>query len=348
MGGSEQRLADELVTGRASRVSKRWIAKRLVVLLVCGLGLYAVAPRLIEVFSAAPRLVTLDLWWFTGILVAQAGSFIALWVLIGICIHSRDWFVIATSNLTSTAVGRIVPGGGAASAAMNLRMLTTAGIPAATAATGVTAFSLISTGMLFAMPLLALPSILAGVPVSPGLAQAAWVGIGFFVILFVAAMVLLTLDGPLRVSGHLAERAINLFRRRKRALSGLPQRLIEERNLIRATLGTDWHRALGAAVIKTFLEFMALMGALLAVGASPDPGLVVLAFSAASVLTTVPVTPGGLGFVEAGLTGTLVLAGVSAGDAALATLAFRLVSYWLPMLLGVGALFLFRSRYKSI
>jgi uncharacterized protein (TIRG00374 family) len=347
MGGTEQRLADELVTGRASRGSKRRIAKRLVVLMVCGVGLYAVAPGLIKVFSAAPRLVTLDLWWFFGILVAQAGSFVALWALIGICIHSRDWFVIATTNLTSTAVGRIVPGGGAASAAMNLRMLTTAGVPAATAATGVTAFSLISTGMLFAMPLLALPSILAGVPVSPGLAQAAWVGIGFFVVLFVTAMVLVTLDRPLRVTGRLVQRVANLFRR-KQALARLPDRLIEERNLIRKTLGTEWHRALSAAVIKTFLEFMALMGALLAVGASPDPGLVVLAFSAASVLTTVPITPGGLGFVEAGLTGTLVLAGVSAGDAALATLAFRLVSYWLPMLLGVGALFMFRGRYKSL
>ena len=52
--------------------------------------------------------------------------------------------------------------------------------------------------------------------------------------------------------------------------------------------------------------------------------------------------------MEAGLTGTLVLAGVSAAEAALATLAFRLVSYWLPMLFGVGALFLFRARYKSL
>jgi uncharacterized protein (TIRG00374 family) len=348
MNGTEDRLADELVTGRASRGSRRTIAKRLVVLLVCGVGLYAVGPGLIEVFSAAPRLVTLDLWWFIGILLAQAGSFVALWGLIGICIHSRDWFVIATSNLTSTAVGRIVPGGGAASAAMNLRMLTTAGVPRSTAASGVTAFSVISTGMLFAMPLLALPSILAGVPVSPGLAQAAWVGIGFFVVLFVTAVVVLTLNRPLRLAGRIAERAINAFRRRGRVLSGLPDRLIKERNLLRATLGADWHRALAAAVIKTFLEFMALMGALIAVGASPDPGLVVLAFSAASVLTTVPVTPGGLGFVEAGLTGTLVLAGVSAADAALATLAFRLVSYWLPMLFGVGALFLFRARYKSL
>jgi uncharacterized protein (TIRG00374 family) len=226
--------------------------------------------------------------------------------------------------------------------------LTIAGVPAATAATGVTAFSLISTGMLFAMPLLALPSILAGVPVSPGLAQAAWIGIGFFTVLFAVATVLLTLDRPLRLSGRIAERVINLFRRQERALSGLPKRLIKERNLIRATLGTDWHRALGAAVVKTFLEFVALMGALLAVGASPDPGLVVLAFSAAAVLATIPITPGGLGFVEAGLTGTLVLAGVSAGDAALATLAYRMVSYWLPMLFGIGTLFWFRARFKSL
>ena len=38
----------------------------------------------------------------------------------------------------------------------------------------------------------------------------------------------------------------------------------------------------------------------------------------------------GLGFVEAGLTAALALAGVPAASAVVATLAYRLVSYWLP------------------
>ena len=64
---------------------------------------------------------------------------------------------------------------------------------------------------------------------------------------------------------------------------------------------------------------------------SRDRALVLLAYSASMVLAMIPITPGGLGFVEAGLTGLLALAGVNAGDAVLATLAYRMVSFWLPL-----------------
>ncbi|MDP9262258.1 MAG: flippase-like domain-containing protein, partial [Actinomycetota bacterium] len=59
----------------------------------------------------------------------------------------------------------------------------------------------------------------------------------------------------------------------------------------------------------------------------------------------IPFTPGGLGFVEAGLVGGLTLAGVSPQDAVVATLVYRLVSFWLPIPAGAGAYVLFRRRY---
>jgi uncharacterized protein (TIRG00374 family) len=65
----------------------------------------------------------------------------------------------------------------------------------------------------------------------------------------------------------------------------------------------------------------------------------------AQILAQIPLTPGGLGFVEAGLTATLVLAGVSAAEAALATLAYRVFSYWLPLPVGPVAALAFRHRY---
>ena len=70
-----------------------------------------------------------------------------------------------------------------------------------------------------------------------------------------------------------------------------------------------------------------------------------LAFVAAAFLGMIPLTPGGLGFVEAGLTGLLALAGVSAGAAVVATLAYRLVSFWLPIPAGGVAYLMFRHRY---
>jgi uncharacterized protein (TIRG00374 family) len=65
------------------------------------------------------------------------------------------------------------------------------------------------------------------------------------------------------------------------------------------------------------------------------------------VLAQIPLTPGGLGFVEAGLTGTLALAGVHGGPAVLASLAYRLASYWLPLPAGLAAWILHRRRYGT-
>ena len=67
----------------------------------------------------------------------------------------------------------------------------------------------------------------------------------------------------------------------------------------------------------------------------------------AIVLAQIPVTPGALGFVEAGLMAMLVLAGVGAADAALATLAYRLASYWLPLPAGAAAWGIHAWRYRD-
>jgi uncharacterized protein (TIRG00374 family) len=91
-------------------------------------------------------------------------------------------------------------------------------------------------------------------------------------------------------------------------------------------------------------DLLALVTALIAVGAHPPFSLVLLAFVAAQLLAQIPVTPGGIGVVEAGLTATLALAGVRGGDAALATLAYRLVSYWLMLPAGLVAWLVHRRR----
>jgi hypothetical protein len=63
------------------------------------------------------------------------------------------------------------------------------------------------------------------------------------------------------------------------------------------------------------------------------------------ILTWIPLTPGGLGFVEVGLAATLGLAGVGAAEATTAVLAYRLVSFWLPIPAGAAAGALFRRRF---
>ena len=130
-------------------------------------------------------------------------------------------------------------------------------------------------------------------------------------------------------------------------VADLPQRLLLQRDRIKAAFGERWHLALAGVVGKVGFDYLALVCCLAAVGARPDPALVLLAYVAGALLALIPVTPGGLGFVEAGLTGMLALAGVSAQQALVGTLAYRLVAFWLPLPVGGIAYLLFRRRYGA-
>ena len=110
-------------------------------------------------------------------------------------------------------------------------------------------------------------------------------------------------------------------------------------------LGKKWWQALLLTTGRLGLDFGCLLGSLRATGADPRPSLVLLAYSAAGIIALLPITPGGLGIVEASLSSLLILAGVHGGDAVLATLTYRIASYWLPLLAGPGAYLLYRHRY---
>ena len=131
------------------------------------------------------------------------------------------------------------------------------------------------------------------------------------------------------------------------AYLGVAAELLRERDFIRETLGRRWKAALASGAGSTAFDYVALLAALRAVGANPQPSLVLLAYTSAELLALVPVTPGGLGFVEAGLVGTLTLAGVPGRDALAATLLYRIVAYWLPLPAGGIAYVLFRHRYEA-
>ena len=93
------------------------------------------------------------------------------------------------------------------------------------------------------------------------------------------------------------------------------------------------------------LDYLVLVTALVAVGARPRASLILLAFAGSAVLGMIPITPGGLGFVEVGLVTMLTLAGIPGPDATLATLAYRLFQFWLPIPAGAVAYFVFKRKF---
>src|SRR5918999_3374516 len=323
------------------------LAKRGLLLAVTGVSLYLLAPAVLEVFGAFDRLDDFNPLWWIAMVLLQVGSFACIWEVQRIAMRAERVAPVATSQLASTAFGRVVPGGVAAAGALQYAMLTRAGVPPGRAASGMTASSVLGFGILLALPLLALPAVLFGAPVDAGLGRAALIGGVLFVLLSAAGAAAILWDGPLRLIGRAAQSVRNRVRRRRAPLAGLPERLLRERNGVTMVLGQRWWQALLLAVGRWLLDYLTLIAALLAVQADPRPSTVLLAFCAAQFLGTLPLTPGGLGFVEAGLTGALALAGVPAGAAVVATLAYRLVSFWLPIPAGGVAALLHRRYYGS-
>jgi uncharacterized protein (TIRG00374 family) len=310
-------------------------------------SLYLLLPSLLEVFTSWRELFDLRPQWAAAALAFQSASFASVWWLQRIALRTGSWYAIGCSQLAGNALGRIVPGGAATAGALQYRMLVRVGVPAASIASGLTAASVIGFSLLFVLPVLSLPAIIGGTPIDRGLTQTAYVGAGAFVLMAAGGAAILIWDRPLRTAGRVIERTLNRTIRRRRPTEGLDARLLAERDGIRDVLGEQWKVALLAASGRWIFDFAALLACLRAVGAKPNPSLVLLAYVAASLLGLIPLTPGGLGFVEAGLTGTLALAGIPSGAAVVATLAYRLVSFWLPIPAGAVAYGLFSRRYPE-
>ncbi len=323
------------------------VVKRSIVVGVSGVALYLVLPEVIDVFHAWPKLVTLALLWFIPALFAEAVHFLCTFSLQRIALRTKAWFSVITAQLAGNAISLIVPGGAAAGAAVQFRMLAASGMDATDAVGGLTAFSFLGIGGLLALPVFVLPVVLFGSPVNSGLTDAAVIGaIGFVLFVGLGALVMAT-DAPLRHIGHAAQAVRNRLMRKRTPLSGLSDRLLEQRNLIRTVLGQQWWQATLLSAGRLAFDFLCLLFCTRAVGAHPRPSLILLAYAVAGIIGLVPITPGGLGIVEASLSALLVLAGLTGAEAVLATLAYRLASYWLPLLSGPFAYGAFKYRYRD-
>jgi uncharacterized membrane protein YbhN (UPF0104 family) len=365
------------------RASRLQILFRVVMLLVAAIAFYFLLPQLLDVWEQIPKLTAIK-WWFVVILPLEAGSFACQWKLTRTALPQVSWFVAGTAQLASNAIAKVVPGGAAVGGATGYRMLSVSGVNRATAGAALAATAIVSNGVLFALPMVAVLGSILTAPVPGDLAVIAWGGALLFLVLFAIVFTLVRFDRPLwavgglieRVSGWLIRHVVGPVRdwssrmpvhrqhqddsavgRTFAQPAPLPATLrgptaegfVRQRDIMVSTLGPRWRTALVAAVGNWGLDYLALVAAIYAVtGAKPKLSLILLAYGAAAVLSMIPITPGGLGFVELGLTAALVAAGIKPADALLATLAYRVVSYWLPLPAGLVATILFRRRYGHV
>jgi len=312
-------------------------------LLLTAVGLYVVAPSVLTLLDAWPQVQTVRPVWFVLLFVLQSCSFAALWWLVRITLPDVSWFVAATSQLAGTAASRVLPGGGATGGVVQATMLVRSGQPAPAVARSMGSIGLLTTGVLLALPVLTIPAVIIRPPPARQLQLGLVVSLVVGIAIVLLGLAILHWDRFVHAVGRTAGRLVHVVRRAV-TVDAVAAAFLRQRDEVAAAFSGRWTRSLVLAAANRMFDYAALVAALYAVDAHARPSMVLLAYVISIAFTLVPITPGGLGFVEAGLTTILVLAGVGTDQAILATLVYRLFSFWLPIPVGALAWAGFKLR----
>jgi len=275
---------------------------------------------------------------FALMLIFECLSFLCVWWMFKCVLPSASWSKIGVSQLVANAASRVIPGGAATGSAVQMRMLTSTGAKTREVGGAFAATSVLAMAVLMFIPAIAGLVTLMDTSVEGNLLWATIVGPVLLVFLISFCLLVIKFDAPLVFLAKFADRALGFcFGMFSKSWVVNPMRLVEEKNRLVSTLRTTWRSAILAAAGKWFFDCLVLFVALNSVGAEIALGALLLAYSGASVLAMVPITPGGFGFVEVGLSNMLETSGVGADDADLAVFVYRLVSFCFPIALGVLA-----------
>lgn len=321
--------------------------RRLWVPAVTVVALVLVSPVLVRVYRRVPDVANVRPGWLAAIALAVVVHFVTAWALYRVVLRTTGWFDVAASQLASNAASHVAPAGSAVGAGLQVRLLTVAGYPVSRVVTALGATTILGTVTGYVvLPLVVLIASVAGTTVEPRLIEAMWFAVAVLTVLLVGLLILVVRDGPWRWIA----RAVTTVRRRfgrKADPADIAARLLGERDLLRAAL-RDRTGLVGFLVVtQPLADYAALYLALRAAGAHVSPIGALAAFLVSNLAGLIPFTPGGLGFVEAGLTGVLVIAGAARPQARLAVVTYRLAATWLPCVAGAVALALFHRRHRG-
>jgi uncharacterized protein (TIRG00374 family) len=237
----------------------------------------------------------------------------------------RTSFEIGASEL---AMGSIVPASGAGGLALGAWILHQGGMPAEQIARRSVAFFLLKSSVNFAA-VAVLGTLMAVGLVGPHRSllltafPAAGAALVMAVVLFVPRV------GPGAAAAADASRARRLVASARQALMG---GIAEAVQILRVR---DRQVLVGAFGYWAF-DNAVLWATFHAVGASPEISIVLMGYLIGQLGGLLPI-PGGLGGIDGGLFGTLVLYGTPVAATAAAVLAYRLILFWLPLVVGAIA-----------
>ena len=253
-------------------------------------------------------------------------------------------------NQAAFAISNGVPGGGAVGLAVQLGMLTSYGVGGAPSTAAITAVGVWSSFVTLGLPILGVLSLLA---VGGNGGAYAYIGVIGLVILVAAVVIFVMVMRSERLAqaiGRLGNKLLGPFRHRISAVRELD--LVGPISTFRTNmyglLVRRWSAITVAQLAVSVTQFLVLYVALRGVEgwntAGTSIGVAFAAFAISQIGLMIPITPGGLGTVDAAMIGILVALGVNNGNATAADLVWRASSSVPQIIIGIIALIAWYRR----
>src|SRR3954471_11673331 len=253
----------------------------------------------------------------------------------GVFCRHMSWRTSTEIGLSELAANSVLSVGGAGGLALGAWILRRGGLPNAFIARRTVAFFLLTS--LANVGFLAL----GGIGLATGLlGDSPSFLLGLIPAVAAVGVIALALAAG-RLASALARRSMRA--RIAAAAQAVGNGVDEALELLRSR---DWGIVIGASAYLLF--DVAMLGICFAAFGNdvPPVGVLLVAYLIGQLGSLIPI-PGGIGGVDAGLIGTLVLYGVDAADAAVAVIAYRGILLAIPALLGLPALALLRRRLRT-
>jgi uncharacterized protein (TIRG00374 family) len=254
-----------------------------------------------------------------------------------------------TVTQASTALSIVVPGGLAAGVAGSYAVLRRWGFAGRDVTRAITLTGLWNQFLNLTFPIVAVFLLTVWHESAAALATVAFVGVAVLGIVIAGFVLILVSDRLAQDMGNVAARvadwALGKVRRGPVSWNG------ESFERFRAEAGDflerRWHLLTLATLAGNLTVFAVFVVSLRAMGVDPSQVNLVEAFAAWSfvrIIGAIPITPGGIGVIELGLTGTLVGFGGKNAPVVAAVLVYRFLTTVPTLLFGLAAAFTWRRQ----
>jgi putative heme transporter len=242
----------------------------------------------------------------------------------------------------STALSMVAPGGAAVGMATSYAMLTKWGLKDRAIGLAVLVTGVWNQLVIFGFPIIAVAALVVDGGRSRTLDWVALIGLLMFTVIVAGFAVGLQSARLARKLGDQAAAAVTWLKHlvNKGPVRWTGETFVRFREEAIDLLRRRWHILTLGVLANHLTVFVLMVFCLRAVGVTPAQVDIVELFAAwsfARVLGSIPITPGGLGIVELGLTGILVGFGASNTQAVAGTLLYRVLGAVPTLLLGLLA-----------